>query len=208
MTLAASPILANEPTAYIPDSRMRESTAPRLTEAANHGIRIGQEILIPILESEDLAAAFQEKWEIFKKWRGKAVKARFADSTPSVNELLKEEDSLEEKLRDIIADASGKLGPDWKKPLLGAIHLRKIVRESVLPHWESWPQDSGEIIADRMALNELCLACVLHHLKTGAGQVGNAQTLAVWSYHYAEHAYAEAGLSGKDYIPGDGSEPE
>ena len=62
------------------------------------------------------------------------------------------------------------------------------------------------IIGDRMVLNELCLACVLHHLKDGVGNVDNARALAVWGYNYADYAYAEAGFSGKDYVALDGPE--
>ena len=51
-----------------------------------------------------------------------------------------------------------------------------------------------------MVLNELCLTCVQHFLMSGTGNLSNAKSLAVWSYHYADYAYAEAGFRGEDYI--------
>jgi hypothetical protein len=201
MTLIAAPILGNEPKAYILDSERRHTTAPRLEETAGYVQRICTEIIIPILESEEPAAILLEKWIAFKELRDGAVKARLGNSDPCLEDLLRGEDDLEAQLRGILADASEKFGEGWIRPILGGLQLRKIVREIVLPHIESWPEDSREIIADRMALNELCMGCVLYHLGTDVGRETNAQTLAVWSYHYADYAYAEAGISGKDYVP-------
>ena len=196
MTLVAAPILGNEPKDYIPDLEASNTSVPRFEEATSYVRRIFDEVIVPILESEEPATALQGKWGAFKEFRDVAVKARLGNSDPSLDELLKGEDALEAQLRGILADASEKLGEAWIRPILGGMKLRKIVRETVLPLIESWPEDSREKIEDRMAMNELCLGCVLYHLGTGVGRESSAQELAVWSYHYAEYAYAEAGISG------------
>ena len=199
MTLVAAPILGNGPEAYISDSEPHYAAVPRFEGASSCVRRIFSEIFVPILESEDPSATLQEKWTAFRELRDLAVKARLGDSVPSLDELLKGEDALEAQLLGILADASEKFGEEWIRAIMGGLKLRKIVRETVLPRFESWPEDSRGIIADRMALNELCLGSVLYHLGTGAGRESSAQTLAVWSYHYADYAYVEAGIGGKDY---------
>ncbi len=200
MTLATATILSNGPNAYISDSGAQAIHVSRLEEAASgrpKTITI-EEIIVPILESEDIAATLQEKWTAFKEWRDKDVRVRAANAPSDLTALLQEEDSIDEKLRRIFTKSSGNIGEAWVRPLLGGLHLRKIVRESVLPNIEQWATDSRHIISDRMALNELCLTCVLHHLATGAGRKPDVQKLAVWSFKYAQEAYFEAGYSGKD----------
>ena len=206
MTLAAEPILNHGPAVYTGWTKPADP-ASRQEELAGYKRRIVDEILSPILNSDDISSAFQEKWPAFQQWRNTVADALAPDSPPDLDAVFQQEDTAEEKFRGIFDNESDKLGRAIK-PLLGGIQLRKIIRESVLPHLKSWPEDSYGIISNRMALNELCLACVLHHLATGAGREANAHTLAVWSYHYADHAYAEAGYNGKGRIPLNRSEPE
>lgn len=206
MTLPAAPILNHGPTVYTGWTKPAAPT-PQWEELAGDKRRIADEILSPILSSDDITPAFQAKWPAFQQWRNAVADALAADTPQDLEAVLRQEDAAEEKLLGTFNRASDKLGQAIK-PVLGGMQLRKIIRKSVLPHLESWPENSYGIIAKRLTQNELCVACVLHYLATGAGRESNAYILAVWSYHYAEHAYAEAGYNGKGYIPLYRSEPK
>lgn len=210
MTLAVSPILSNEPATYFPETgpRFPAVAHPIPTgESVDHVQLIRDEVIVPILEAADPAKELSGRWEEFRKLRDELVQARLEDGKLCVDDILRREDEIDSRLRAIFEGASGRLGEGFIKPILGGLHLRKVIRETVLPEVEAWPEESLETIGDRMVLNELCLACVLHYLATGAGDVVNAKSLAGWSYHYADYAYAEAGFSGKNHVPEGGSEP-
>ena len=199
MTLAAEPILNHGPNVY---AGWTEPAAPasRQEDRASYNRRILGEILSPILNSDDISMAFQEKWPAFRQWRDTVAEALATDTPQDLSAVLQREDAAEEKFRGVFDKASENLGQAIK-PLLWGIRLRKIVRESVLPHLDSWPEDSYGIITRQMALNELCLAGVLYHLVAGAGREVNAHTLAVWSFKSVQEAYFEAGYNGKGRIP-------
>ena len=183
MAVSAAPILNHGASSYI-------SGSERL---AKDKARIEREIIVPILESKDLVTTFLEKWTAFKEWRNSIAKAHFSDARSAPGVLLQQEDTLDEELRRIFADAFERLGQVSVTPLLSGLQLRKIVRMSLLPHSDEWPECSWKGIAGRMTSNELCLVCILHHLATEAGQMSNVHTLAAWSFMYAQEAYFEAG---------------
>ena len=196
MTLPAAPILNHGPTVYTGWTKPAAPT-PQWEELAGDKRRIADAILSPILNSDDITPAFQEKWPAFQQWRNAVADALAADTPQDLDAVLRQEDAAEEKLLGAFNQASGKLGQAIK-PVLSGIQLRKIVRKSVLPHLESWPENSYGIIAKRLTQNELCLACVLHHLATGAGQKTNVSTLSIWGFIYAQKAYFEAGVGAGD----------
>lgn len=196
MTLPAAPILNYGPTVYTGWTKPAAPT-PQWEELAGDKRRIADEILSPILNSDDITPAFQEKWPAFKQWRNAIADALAADTPQDLDAVLRQEDAAEEKLLAAFNQASDKLGQAIK-PVLSGIQLRKIIRKSVLPHLESWPENSYGIIAKRLTQNELCLACVLHHLATGAGQKTNVSTLSIWGFIYVQKAYFEAGVGAGD----------
>lgn len=196
MTLPAAPILNHGPTVYTGWTKPAAPT-PQWEELAGDKRRIADEILSPILNSDDITPAFQAKWPAFQQWRNAIADALAADTPQDLDTMLRQEDAAEEKLLGAFNRASGKLGQAIK-PVLSGIQLRKIIRKSVLPHLESWPENSYGIIAKRLTQNELCLACVLHHLATGAGQKANVSTLSIWGFIYAQKAYFEAGVGAGD----------
>ena len=206
MTLPAAPILNHGPTVYTGWTKPAAPT-PQWEELAGDKRRIADEILSPILNSDDITPAFQAKWPAFQQWRNAIADALAADTPQGLDAMLRQEDAAEEKLLGAFNLASEKLGQAIK-PVLSGIQLRKIIRQSVLPHLESWPENSYGIIAKRLTQNELCVACVLHHLATGAGQKTNVSTLSIWGFIYAQKAYFEAGYNGKGYIPLYRSEPK
>ena len=147
----------------------------------------------PLLDSGDLAHAFQEKREEYKRRKESlagteigldhvmAREARFDDSPAAAfNEH-----------RDVIGEREVKGSPE-------AVNLRRIVRESVIPYRETWPEESWERIARLMTGSELCLAGILEFAATGRGSKENALTLAGWGFQYALDAYWDAGRYGQD----------
>lgn len=196
MTLPAAPILNHGPTVYTGWTKPAAPT-PQWEELAGDKRRIADEILSPILNSDDITPAFQAKWPAFQQWRNAVADALVADTPQDLDAVLRQEDVAEEKLLGAFNQASDKLGQAIK-PVLGGMQLRKIIRKSVLPHLESWPENSYGIIAKRLTQNELCLACVLHYLATGAGQKTNVSTLSIWGFIYAQKAYFEAGVGAGD----------
>ena len=199
MTLAAAPILNQGPIAYISGWNNPSDSGSRWQELAGDKPRIVDEIIFPILNSEDITVIFPEKWTDFKEWRDMAADAlAAADAQSGLESLLARENAIEEEMSRIFTESSERLGDEWARALTGGLTFRRVVRETVLRHADIWPTDSWNIIARRMALNELCLVCVLHNLETGAGREINVQMLAYWSYKYADYAYLEAGFGSSE----------
>ena len=198
MTLAAAPILSHGPNAYFSGWDKLSDSGPRWEEVAVDKPRIVDEIIFPILNSEDITVIFPEKWTDFKEWRDMAADTLANGAPSNPDALLIREDAIDGELRRIFTESSEQLGEEWAKSLLRGLTFRKIVRETVLPHADTWPADSWKTIAHRMALNELCLVCILHHLETGAGEDINVQMLAYWSYKYADYAVLEASFGSSE----------
>lgn len=199
MTLPAAPILNHGPAVYKGWTKPATPTR-QWEELAGDQRRITDEILSPILNSDDIAPAFLAKWPAFRQWRNAIADALAADAPQDLDAVLQQEEDAEAKLLGAFNQSPDRLGQAIR-PLESGLQLRQIVRKSVLPHLASWPVDSYGVIAKQLALNELCLSCVLHHLATGAGRAANVSTLAIWSFRYAQEAYFEAGYNGKGYIP-------
>ena len=186
MTLAAAPILNYGPTAYLSGNGSRRD---ELTDA---NARIADEILSPILDSRDIKAVFAEKLPAFRQWRNTVADALAPGAPQDLDAVLRQEEIADTNLNGIFDRASDRLGQRIKA-LYWGIKLKQIVRKSVLPHLESWPEKSWAEISQLMTASELCQICVLHHLATGAGRKANVPALANWSFMYAQEAYFEAG---------------
>ena len=90
------------------------------------------------------------------------------------------------------------LGDRVIKASLESVRLRRIVRKSVIPHRETWPEESWHQIAHLMTSSELCLAGIVEYLATGAGRRANVETLARWGFENALEAYHDAGYYGQN----------
>ena len=196
MTLATAPIF-HGPSAYIPGWQEPASVGNHRETADDEKRRFVDEILFPILNSENISVIFSEKWTDFKERREEDASLPDQDSA-GLDALLLREDAIDRRLQGIFAESSERLGDERANALIGGLRFRKVVRETVLRHADIWPENSLHIIGRRMTLNELCLACVLHHLATGAGREVNAQTLALWSYQFADYASLEVGYACSD----------
>ena len=67
---------------------------------------IGRDIILPILESDNLAETFREKREEFVSWRGLLAETRVAEAFSmglDTTALVALEDALDEQLRNILA---------------------------------------------------------------------------------------------------------
>ena len=210
MVSAVAPILNNEPATYFqevgPHFPAIRHCKP-VGEPVDHIQLIRDEVIIPILEAADPAEELNGRWEKFRELRDELMQARLEKGKLCDDDILQKENEIDSQLRAIFEGASEGLGESYIKAILSSLQLRKIIRETVLPEIKTWPTDSLVKIGDRMVLNELCLACILHYLTTSADNLPNAKFLAGWSYHYADYAYAEAGFSGKNHVPKGGSKP-
>ncbi len=162
---------------------------------------IDRYVLVPILESDDIFAAFSDKRTEYKDWRNAWVSA-LADEARAQNidieSVLAMQDAQDDHLKKIFTGSHERLGEPAVRALVGAVSLKKIVRNATMPYSEGWPEESWRYIAHLFASSELCMIGVLHHLATGIGRNENVQTLADWSFIYTDDAYSEAGYYGPD----------
>ena len=212
MAVAVSPMLNHGTNLYVTDSDVLIGTEGEAihghTEHPHVSGFVGKtkeeierDIIVPILESENLADTFREKREGFVGWRAASAEARVAEAVSmglDTTALIASEDALDEQLRNIFSGWVELLGEPAVRALLGGLDLKKIVRKSTLPHSEIWPDHSWLYLANRFASHELCLIGVLHHVASGVGRRENIETLAGWSFLYIQEAYWEAGYSGQD----------
>ena len=178
-----------------------QDRSPGLNLLASKKDDIDRNVLIPILVSEDIFATFADKREEYKDWRSAWVEAIADDAVANEIDLetvMERQDDQDNQLRSIFASSQEELGEPVVRALMGAISLKKIVRNSTMPQSEGWPEESWRRIAHLFASSELCFIGVLYHLGTGLGRKENIQTLADWSFIYAQDAYHEAGYFGRD----------
>ena len=181
-------MLAKWPVLYPAITGAYERDNDRLTEAD----RIRELMVTPILESRDLANTFTERREAYRVWK-ESLKNEVGD----LEVELSHEDRLGDGLSAIIEEHQDELGERAVRAIREAIRLRKIVRRSVLPYRETWPEESWLRIGQLMTNSELCLVAILEYLATGAGLRGNVETLAAWGFQYSLDAYWDAGSHGQ-----------
>ena len=178
MPLAFVPVLG-EPAEYLASSGLPESSTGYQGSEIWRGL--DRDILIPILESSDLSATFQEKREAYDRWRDSLVKVgeygeMVAGGLPEdLTCFLSQEDELLDMWRSIIEEARGRLDPASVRALLGSLDLRRIVSHSTWPHLSEWPERSWAYIDQRMTSNELCTLCLIFHLATRVGARPNVR---------------------------------
>ena len=162
---------------------------------------IDQNVILPILVSNDISATFADKRKEYKDWRNawvSAVAEEVRNKDMDISGVLALEDAQDEHLKKHFNGSQDKLGESSVRALVGAVNLKKIVRHSTMPHSEGWSEESWRQIAHLFASSEFCMIGVLHHLATGIGLKENVRTLADWSFIYASEAYDEAGYFGPD----------
>ena len=179
---------------------LRPDQRASLDLLAKNKATIDRDVLVPILESADIYTTFADKRSEYKDWRHAWVTA-IADETPAndanIKAAMEKQDDQDDNLKSIFTRSRDNLSDSAVSALLGALSLKKIVRNSTMPHAEEWPEESWQRLTHLFASSELCMIGVLHHLATGIGRNENVQTLADWSFLYAEDAYNEAGYFGK-----------
>ncbi len=151
--------------------------------------RIRGLFVAPLLQSPDLAATFAELREAYREW-----KESQATETADLEAVLAHEDRLGDRLAAIMEDHQDELGERVVRAIRGAIDLRDIIRWSVIPYEETWPEESWPQIGRLMNDSELCLAAILEYLSTGAGLRDHLEPLASWAFQYAREAYQDAGF--------------
>ena len=151
--------------------------------------RIRELMVKPILQSPDPFNTFAELREAYREW-----KESQATETADLEEMLHHEDRLGDRLAAIMEERQDELGERVVRAIRGTIELRNIVRWSVIPYEETWPEESWPRIGRLMSDGELCLAAILEYLSTGAGLQRNVEPLASWAFQYAREAYQDAGF--------------
>lgn len=183
------------------NANLRPEHSNALDSLARNKADIDRNVLVPILESTDIFATFADKREAYKDWRNAWVSA-FADNVTDndvdMETVMAMQDAQDNQLKSIFTGSQERLGEPAVRALLGAIGLNKVVRNSTMPHSESWPEESWHEIAHLFTSSELCMIGVLHHLATGIGRNENVRMLADWSFIYADNAYSEAGYFGPE----------
>ena len=177
-------MLARWPELYPELMGANEQDSARLDEAD----RIRGTIVAPLPQSQDLAATFIELREAYREW-----KESLTTETADLEETLADEDRLGDRLAAIMEEHQDELGERAVRAIRGTIDLRSIVRLSVIPYEETWPEESWPRIGRLMNDSELCLAAILEYLATGAGLQRNVVSLASWGFNYVLEAYGDAG---------------
>ena len=89
------------------------------------------------------------------------------------------------------------LGEQAVKAALESVKLRGIVRRSVIPYRETWPEESWHQIGALMTSPDLCNAGILECMATRRGSRANALELAKLEFDRALEAYDTAGYYGQ-----------
>ena len=156
-------------------------------------LQVRGEVIAPLLMATDIHRVLGEKREAYMRWR---------DSLPgtelALQAVLDQEDQLSHALSATFDAYSEELGEQPVKAALEGIRLRRIVRRSVFPYRETWPEESWERIGHLMTKSELCHAGMLEYLSTEEGSSSNVEELAKWAFQYALEAYWDAGRHGQN----------
>ena len=162
-------------------------------ERARETVRMRREVIAPLLEAADIDSAFDVMREEYTRWR---------DPLPpmagDLETVLADEEEKDNAMTATFDVHSEELGEAITKAVMEGIRLRRIVRRSILPHRETWPEESWERIGHLMTNSELCLAGILEYLATEEGRWDNVEKLARWGFDNALDAYWDAGHHGKE----------
>ena len=181
-----------EMTSWPPEIYLTEAVALGREKTESESVnRMWQEVIAPILGKGNIEETFRKKREEYLERR----EARTAGEK-DLEGLMSEEDNGDQLLRLVLMWHEKDLGDRVLRAVLGGIDLKKIVRRSILPHSESWPEESWSRIGHLLANNELCNLAIIYHLATSEGERGRIETLAAWGFQYAMDAYWDAGYYG------------
>ena len=157
--------------------------------------RIRKEVTAPLLEATDIHRTLKETQEEYQRWRA-SLSAE--DGDPET--VLDRDEQFDHTLAAFLEGHRDELGDQAVKAALESVKLRRIARMSVLPHRETWPEESWLRIGHLMARSEICIAGILEHLTTGEGSRANVETLARLAFETALTAYYESGDHGLDSV--------
>ena len=200
MVLAEAPTLRSAPERPITVPRETKGLPRQLeTILAIYWDKIHSEVVVPLLESDDLAVALQEHWDAYERW------SRIA-SDSLINMLgeltsLQYDSATEKYLRDLNS-GQGKelLGLEAAKAFDAGLDLKRLVRESLTrlieerEILEGADPDFGNLMF-ALTAHDLCTTAVAEYLTTKIPSYRtNASTLAMWSFQYADLAYGTWGV--------------
>ena len=160
--------------------------------AADEAIRVREEVVRPLLDTEDFLNAFEGSLEAYQRW-----KDSLATTDPDLETVMAREDRNDDALAAVIEEKRDVLGKQTARGAREIVNLRRIVRESVIPYRETWPEESWHQIAHQMTGSELCLAGILEFVSTGRGSRAKALELAKLGFQHALDAYWDAGYHGQ-----------
>ena len=155
--------------------------------------KIQEEVVRPLLDTEDFLNTFEGSLEAYKRW-----KDSLATTEPDLETVMAREDRNDDALAAVIEEKRDVLGEQTARGAREIVNLRRIVRESVIPYRETWPEESWERIAHLMTGSELCLAGILEFVSTGRGSRAKALELAKLGFQHALDAYWDAGYHGQN----------
>ena len=155
--------------------------------------RVRRQVIAPLLHTDDTHSAFEEMSVEYQRWRH-SLPAEESDSET----VLAQEARFDDTLAAFLEGHRDELGDQAVKAALESVKLSRIARVSVLPHRETWPEESWLRIGHLMARSEICIAALLEHLTTGEGSRDNSEELARWAFENALAAYYDAGDHGRD----------
>ena len=186
------PLLARWPLLYPEVMGTSEQDDDLLGEAE----RIRKKTIAPLLDTDDIHNVINVKREEYQRWRA-SQPAQVSDPET----VLAQEARFDDTLATFLEGHRDELGEQAVKAALESVKLRRIARDSVLPHRETWPEESWLRIGQLMTRSEVCLAGILEHLTTGEGSRANVETLARLAFETGLAAYYDADENGRDFHP-------
>ena len=136
---------------------------------------------------------FSSLLEAYTRW-----KESLTGEAMNLENVLDLENAKENVLATVFKDHRAKMGDMALKAALESVRLRRVVRKSVIPHRETWPEESWHRIAHLMTSSELCLVGILEYITIGEGRKENVEILARWGFEHALEAYYDAGFYGQN----------
>ena len=159
---------------------------------SDEAAKIREEVVRPLLDTEEFPNTFEGSLEAYKRW-----KDSLATTEPDLETVMAREDRNDAALAATFEEYRDVLGEQTARGAREIVNLRRIVRESVIPYRETWPEESWERIAHLMTGSELCLAGIVEYLATGEGNSTGALELAKLGFQHALDAYWDAGYYGQ-----------
>lgn len=193
---AFPPSLSGDPPALIrnPWPKLLRISREQLAHAV--GERIEQEVVLPILKSDDLEEAFEKAFP------------RFFELAPIFTRHMTEVQDSPATIANVRAEidknAKALLGTAAAKTLAATLDLADLVQEDVHDLLREHPVNISigrklAGVASWFVLYNLSIACIMYAIvKKSSDLRPNATALVSWAFQYAEHAYTEWGIVSLD----------